>query len=368
MSARGEILIVEDTPDSLMILNDMLTFEGYQVCPTENGAQALAAVAAHPPDLILLDIMMEGMDGFEVCRRLKAQPDTCNIPIIFLTALTQPAQRIEGLRLGAVDFISKPFQREELLARVKTHVELGRLRTRLEHLVVARTRQLEQANEQLQSEIAERKEYADKLRLALAEKEILLKEVHHRVKNNLTVVVSLLALKAKLVADAEARQALIDSQQRVRSMAMVHEELYRSGDLSKVDMGRYLSRLAARVVETYNSHPGLDIQVDVSEGIWLSIEKAVPVGQIANELITNALKHAFLPGRPGKLWIKLSQEGEQMCFTVADDGVGLPEGVENAEGPTLGMQLVQVLTQQVAGSLEVRRQPGTTFVLWLTEA
>ena len=156
MNRKGTILAVDDVPESLMTLTDTLTAEGYVVRPADSGELALASVAAAKPELILLDIRMSGMDGFEVCRRLKASPDTYNIPLMFISALTDTAERVEGLKLGAVDFVSKPFQKEELLARIGTHLELSRLRNRLEQIVVERTADLSAANERLKQELVER--------------------------------------------------------------------------------------------------------------------------------------------------------------------------------------------------------------------
>jgi CheY-like chemotaxis protein len=160
MNGRGTILVVDDTPESLRVLTGVLQQEGYTVRPANSGKLALASIAMRPPDLILLDIRMPGLDGFEVCRRLKGDDATKNIPVIFQSAATDLADRLEGLSLGAVDDISKPFQREELLARVKTHLELALLREHLEVLVAERTAQME-------IEITERKraEKAAKQRL-----------------------------------------------------------------------------------------------------------------------------------------------------------------------------------------------------------
>jgi DNA-binding response OmpR family regulator len=144
MNEKGSILVVDDTPANLKLLADTLTAEGYQVLPADSGELALAAVAARPPELILLDIRMPGLDGFEVFRRLRGRA----IPVIFISASTESAERVEGLKLGAVDFITKPFQREELLARVATHLELRRLRSGLEQQAV----ELRQANERLHRE------------------------------------------------------------------------------------------------------------------------------------------------------------------------------------------------------------------------
>jgi signal transduction histidine kinase len=156
MTNKGAILVVDDSPANLKLLADTLMAEGYQVLPADSGELALAAVAARPPDLILLDIRMPGLDGLEVCRRLKARPESRDIPIMFISASVEMAERVEGFKLGAVDFISQPFQREELLARVQTHLELRRLRVRFEQQAA----DLRQVNEQLQSELAERERSA----------------------------------------------------------------------------------------------------------------------------------------------------------------------------------------------------------------
>jgi PAS domain S-box-containing protein len=156
LDGKGAILVVDDTATGLAMVTQILAAEGYEVRPADSGRLALTSVARSRPDLIVLDIRMPGMDGFEVCRRLKAKKQTQDIPIIFLSALRETEERVEGLKLGAVDFVSKPFQKEELLARIETHLELSRLRLRLEHLVAERTSKLRSANEQLQIELAER--------------------------------------------------------------------------------------------------------------------------------------------------------------------------------------------------------------------
>ena len=150
--SKGTILAVDDTLVSLDLLSGLLHLEGYQVLPANSGELALAAVAVKAPDLILLDLIMPGMDGFEVLRRLKANECTRGIPVVMLSAVTEIEQHVQALRLGAVDFVSKPFQREELLARVKTHVELYQSRVRLERQAA----QLQQSNGQLKREMAER--------------------------------------------------------------------------------------------------------------------------------------------------------------------------------------------------------------------
>ncbi len=153
MSEQDEILVVDDTPTMEMLLVRMLSDEGFQVRSANNGKLALSSITSNPPQLILLDIDMPGMDGFEVCRRLKAQEATRDIPIIFISGLMGLEEKVKGFSLGGVDFISKPFQPEELLARVRTHLELNRLRTRLEAQVADRTAQLHKSTEELKQSL-----------------------------------------------------------------------------------------------------------------------------------------------------------------------------------------------------------------------
>ena len=173
MTDKGTILIVDDAPASLKLLVDTLAPQGYEVLAASSGEQALASIAARLPELVLLDIRLPGMDGFEVCRQLKARAGTRDLPVIFLTAVTEMRQRVEGLKLGAVDFVSKPFQVEELLARVQTQLELRRLRVQLEKQAAG----LQRANDQLQMEMAERTRTAQALREKNAELEAALAKV-----------------------------------------------------------------------------------------------------------------------------------------------------------------------------------------------
>jgi response regulator RpfG family c-di-GMP phosphodiesterase len=149
MTDRGNILAVDDTPASLKLLSEILRGEGYTVRSAVNGELALRSAFKSPPELILLDIRMPEVDGFEICRQLKANPDTEEIPVIFVSALSETDEKVMGFELGAVDFVTKPYQREELLARVHTHLEVERLRNHLEELVEEKTRELRESEQKL---------------------------------------------------------------------------------------------------------------------------------------------------------------------------------------------------------------------------
>lgn len=153
MTYKGKILAVDDTPASLRLLTDLLKTEGYEVLSAISGELALHAAATHPPDLVLLDIRMPDMDGLEVCRRLKANEMTQNVPVIFVSAVTEIDEKVLGFGVGAVDFVTKPYQREELIARVRAHLELNRLRNHLEEIIQERTLELRQSEQKLRQNL-----------------------------------------------------------------------------------------------------------------------------------------------------------------------------------------------------------------------
>lgn len=155
MTDKGKILAVDDTPASLRLLTDILKEEGYEVRSAISGELALRAAAVNPPELVLLDIRMPEMDGFEVCRRLKEQPATSEVPVIFVSAVSETDEKVKGFEIGAVDFVTKPYQRDELLARVRTHLELNRLRNHLEELVAERTVELRESEKKLRLSLLE---------------------------------------------------------------------------------------------------------------------------------------------------------------------------------------------------------------------
>ena len=153
MKDKGKILAVDDTAASLRLLTDILKEEGYEVRSAISGELALRAAASNSPELVLLDIRMPGMDGFEVCRRLKAQPATRDVPVIFVSAVSETDEKVHGFEIGAVDFVTKPYQRDELLARVRTHLELNRLHNHLGDLVEERTAELTESEKKLRASL-----------------------------------------------------------------------------------------------------------------------------------------------------------------------------------------------------------------------
>ncbi len=215
--------------------------------------------------------------------------------------------------------------------------------------------------ERAQREISERKRAEEQLKTSLAEKEVLLKEVHHRVKNNLQVISSLLHLQSKQIKDPETLSIFLESQHRVRSMALVHERLYQSEDLSGVDAAEYFRDLVSYLHRSYGATSGqVSLNVDVAP-VSLGIDVAIPCGLIISELISNALKHAFPDGRQGQIlvYLRMGQDG-RCTLVVSDDGIGLPEDLDLERTESLGLHLVNRLVAQLEGSIDLYRKGGTT--------
>jgi two-component sensor histidine kinase len=198
------------------------------------------------------------------------------------------------------------------------------------------------------------------IRASLHEKEVMLKEIHHRVKNNLQIVSSLLSIQSKYLADPRDARLFVESQDRIRTMALVHEKLYQSSDLASIDFSPYIERLATNLFRSYGGGGRVNLSLDVGN-VYLSVEKAVPCGLIVNELVMNALKYAFPGDRTGEIVVEVRQEGDRMSLAVSDDGVGLPPGFDITKSNTLGLQLVELLVSQLEGTLTIGPGPGTSF-------
>jgi len=216
-------------------------------------------------------------------------------------------------------------------------------------------------------DITSRKELIKQLQRSLEEKEILLKEIHHRVKNNLMIISSLLNLQSQYIIDKESKGIFKESQNRARSMAMIHERLYQSTDLKKIDFGDYIQSLSTELFNTYVADPSL-IKLNINvDDIFLDINTAIPLGLIVNELITNSLKHAFPKGNKGQINVDFHPIDDHYEFTVKDNGIGFPEDLDYQNTDSLGLQIVNSLTDQIDGEIELNRDNGTEFKIKFPE-
>ena len=218
-------------------------------------------------------------------------------------------------------------------------------------------------------DITARKNIENKLRESLNEKEILIQEVNHRVKNNLQMIISLFSLQGESIDDPERIANLKDIQQRVQSMALIHEKIYNSENIGQINFQKYVKDLIKEIFHSYQtSSCSVKLVLEI-EPLSLEINMAIPLALILNELILNALKYAFNEREKGEFILRLKKKSaKQIRITISDDGVGIPESIKIYSTKTLGLRLVRVLTQQLNGKVKLRQNPdcvksrGTMFV------
>jgi two-component sensor histidine kinase len=332
-----KVLVVEDSITMRTYLQRQLERMGHEMVACADAESALAAFEAGDFTLILLDWILPGMDGLEFCRRIRSMPSGDRAIVIMITSRNRPEDLDAVLDAGADDYIAKPIDRALLHTR----------------LTVA---------ERMVRNLTERKRAEDALKQSLDDKDMLIREVHHRAKNNLMIIQSLLNLQSHEIVDSAARDKFQESQNRVKAMRMIHERLYRKKDLTSINVGEYLRSLALEVFKSYClGVQRVRLESEMRDAT-VDVEAVIPLGLILNELVSNAMKYAFPEGRPGVLRVGFEISGEGMCvLTVSDDGVGLPEGFDLAATESLGMQLITTLTAQIAASLDLDRTGGTTF-------
>ena len=276
---------------------------------------------------------------------------------------------VEHLTAGDLTF-RIPLQSEDELGRLAVSFntmadELGMYHNHLQELVERQTIELKTANIILQNEIQERKRAEEQIKSSLQEKEVLLQEIHHRVKNNMAVIISLLKLQASSIPDERLRAAFKETQDRVQSMVMIHENLYRSDNFSEIPLKTYTFQVANQLIHSMQGEHGhVSLKMKVQD-ISLSIEQAIPFGLVLNELITNALKHGFPQGRTGEVTISLGINSKQeLELMVHDNGVGIPENFDLKNPDSAGLTIISLLVEnQLDGSWGVDKKDGTRFVI-----
>ena len=405
------ILVVDDMPENLSLLTDILTEAGYGVRQAKNGEQALKAVLALPPDMILLDIKMPDMNGFEVCKKLKAEQRTANTPVIFISALSDIHDRVTGFEVGGVDFITKPVQREEVLARVKTHLELHRLQKNLELEVRERTAELAKRTE-AEQKLTENNEKLERYVIeldasrndmerqasemaALAEEEANLSErlryevevknrffsiISHDLKGPFTSLLGMTKMMSQM-SEHFTKDKLVSYAANVndageRIFTLLHNLL----EWSRLQMeGAKLEPVTLALDEMIQECVDLLKPIALDKDITLNntvYKQAAYADQdmvrtIIRNLIANALK--FTPSG-GKIEVFLCEEGDEVQVTVADSGVGISAdvidgifaidqktstiGTAGEKGTGLGLPLCKDMLERNGGRIWVESTEG----------
>ncbi len=396
-NSKPRLLVVDDQPINIQTLYQIFNAD-YEVFMATSGAQALATCAEQHPDLILLDVMMPEMDGHEVCRQLKANPQTADIPVVFVTAQNDPEEEAEGLRVGAVDFISKPVNAAVVRARVKTHLLLRHLQETLEQKVAARTAELELALNRLQE---------SQERLAGSEAKATLSTLVASVSHELNTPIGNGVMAASALADqAKQFQEIIESGSLKRSdlnqfiatlgegTRLMLRNLERAKDLlnnfrqvaadqaseqrRQFDLAEVVQEIIGTLQPTLKRHSHR-VLIEIPSGIVMDSQPG-PLGQIVINLINNAYLHAFEGRTDGVLSIRALATGDNVTISFADNGVGIPEenlaklfqpffSTKIGKGGTgLGMAIVENLVKKtLGGELQVSSKvgEGTRFEITL---
>jgi two-component sensor histidine kinase len=336
-----KVLLVEDNPGDVRLMREMFATErpgSYELIHLPRLGLALNRLAQGGVDIVLLDLSLPDGEGMDTVRRVrKLAPQ---VPVIVLTGRDDHAAVAEAMSEGVQEYL------------VKGQIETRALPRALRH-AIERFRLLSRAaliNLELEHRVQE--------------KDLLLSEIHHRVKNSLQVVSSLLSLEGARVQDPAMTEMLLNTQSRIRSMATIHQTLYQSKDFARVDFHAFLTSFVPTLIQSYSIHPELiRLSFHVAE-VRLPIDAAIPCGLIVNELISNALKHAFPNGRSGEICIDFTHDRDQHAMlAVTDDGIGIPEDFDYERSSSLGIQLVYLLTGQLCGAVTVQRAAPTRFVI-----
>jgi len=257
------------------------------------------------------------------------------------------AKNAMWLPTGPNEFIINRKNGKQIILEIKTHPVT--LRGQKVVLGIAR-------------DITARKQVEKQIKASLIEKEVLLREIHHRVKNNMQIVSSLIRLQSRSIKDKNLSDMFNISQSRIKSMALIHESLYKSRDLASIDFSDYVERLTTHLFSMYRIRPdSIQFNMEIKD-VYLDINRAIPCGLIINELVSNSLKHAFPDERNGEITLKMYEDRRNKhTLIVKDNGIGFPEGLDFRKTETLGMQLVGDLVKQLKGKIELKTEEGTEF-------
>ncbi len=336
---QKHILLVEDELGHAELIKRSFQREtGYHLTVTDSIQLARQLIEKETPDLMITDFLLPDGKGIEL---LPTGNEEIKFPVILMTSHGNEQVAVEAMKSGALDYI------------VKSDLTL----MDMPHIV---RRVLREWNYILEKRIAD-----ERIRKSLYEKEILLKEIHHRVKNNLQVISSLLRLQSNQVSDEQALKMFRESQNRVQSMALVHEKLYRSNNFSEIDFSDYVKSLAKSLYRAYDINPSKVVLNIIVEPTPIGIDIAVPCGLVINELVSNALKYAFPAGWESDAEIRIElgiSDKNEIQLVVTDNGMGLPDDFSFETTRSLGVHLIKILIEdQLKGSIKLDRKQGTHY-------
>lgn len=337
------ILFVDDNESIRTLYRRLLEKHVNHFYIARNGRQGLELYKQHRPDMVITDINMPVMDGLEMVREIK-QADP-NAKIVVMSAYNVKENFIESINLGVDGYLMKPVEAKKLLSLIDEFAGITMMKWELE------------------SKERKRKEAEEFLKKSLEEKEVLLREVHHRVKNNMQIISSILRMQSRTIDDPKLRNILQESQNRIHSMALIHENLYNNDTLANIKFSNYVQSLSGNIARTYANQKALvtfDFQI---EDAYLPIDVAIPCGLIINELISNSFKYAFINRKQGVIGIQFTKQiNGNYQLVIFDDGVGINQNLDISKTKSLGMKIIHKLVKQLDGELKTDFTNGTKFI------
>ena len=385
-----KVLLVDDKVENLYLLETLLAGNGFSVDQAQNGEEALRLARKTHPDLIISDILMPVMDGFTLCHEIKGDNQLKDTAFVFYTAsyLDQRDKEL-ALNLGVDRYLVKPQEPEALLAvfdevleeratrspkaestsRIQEHEYLKEHNESLVRMLEKKVEQLDRSKRILEAEILVRREAEAKLQASLLEKEVLLKEIYHRTKNNMQVIIGLFDIQKRKAGHLSVEEVAREMSDRIYSMSMVHDLLFRSKNLYEIKLDQYLNDLTARLLAVYDS-PDTEVEFELkADSIPVNLQFAVPLGLVITEILSNALKYAFHERSEGKISIEaLFSKETGVTLNISDNGVGV-DSLENLDtGATLGLYLIRTIVEnQLFGGLEIKNKTGLSYSIRLPD-
>ena len=336
MSVPLRVLLVEDSEDDALLLLRELQRGDYEVTfeRIDTPTAMKAAIAEQTWDIVICDYSMPTFSAPAALKQVKESG--LDLPFIIVSGTIGEDTAVAAMKAGAHDYIIKG---------------------NLARLTPAVARELREALVR-----RERKQAEEQIKASLQEKEVLLKEIHHRVKNNLQIISSLLNLQAEYLKDNQALEVFKDSQNRIESMALIHEKLYQSQDLARINFVDYIQDLVTNLFYSYNVNSSdITLKMNVEE-VFLVIDAAIPCGLIINELISNSLKYAFPQRELGEICIDFySREVNLYTLSISDNGVGFAQDFDFHNTESLGLRLVKGLTYQLKGNIDFSSNQGVEY-------
>jgi two-component sensor histidine kinase len=338
------VLFVDDNETIRQLYRRILEKHVNHLYIAENGSHGLELYQKHKPDLVITDMVMPVMNGLEMVKEIKKIAPEAKF--VVMSAYSEKDSFIESIHLGVDGYLMKPVEAKKLLSLIDEFAGITLMKWELE------------AKEK------KRQEAEDNMKKSLAEKDVLLREVHHRVKNNMQIISSILSMQSRNIDEPRLKEVLQESQNRIHSMALIHENLYNHKSLANIMFSTYIKSLTGNIARTYSSQQA-NIQFDYQiDDAYLPMDLAIPCGLIINELISNSFKYAFANRPSGVISIHFKNiNNDEFLLTVADNGVGIPSEVNILKTKSLGMKILHKLVQQIDGVLKSDFSNGTKFII-----